>query len=101
VFILKLLSLAREAREVEGRRGSAKVGNRREEGNEDFAPVPDSPNCLPALPLHPERRIRTIEEALAGNLSESDDSDQDLEDIVALKYRARTPPWQRVEQSQW
>jgi hypothetical protein len=24
-----------------------------------------------------------------------------MEDITAVKLRAKTPPWQRIEQSQW
>ena len=33
--------------------------------------------------------------------SDSDFSDLELDDVVAIKLRARTPPWQKVEQSQW
>ncbi|GAX78847.1 hypothetical protein CEUSTIGMA_g6285.t1 [Chlamydomonas eustigma] len=33
--------------------------------------------------------------------SDSDFSDLELDDVVAIKLRARTPPWQRIEQSQW
>lgn len=32
---------------------------------------------------------------------DSDFSDLELEDIAAVKLRARTPPWQKVENSQW
>jgi len=38
---------------------------------------------------------------LPGDLSESDTSDTDLDNVTAVKLRARTPPWQRVEQCQW
>jgi hypothetical protein len=33
--------------------------------------------------------------------SDSDFSDLELDDVVAIKLRARTPPWQKIEQSQW
>jgi len=36
-----------------------------------------------------------------GGESDSDFSDLEMEDITAVKLRARTPPWQKVEQSQW
>ena len=28
-------------------------------------------------------------------------SDLDMDDLAAVKLRAITPPWQRVEKSQW
>ena len=33
--------------------------------------------------------------------SDSEFSDLELDDIVAIKLRAKTPPWQKVEDSQW
>jgi hypothetical protein len=33
--------------------------------------------------------------------SGSEFSDLEMEDITAVKMRARTPPWQKVEESQW
>ena len=45
--------------------------------------------------------IQNDPEVPPGNLSDSDFSDLELEDIAAVKLRARTPPWQKVEQSQW
>lgn len=35
------------------------------------------------------------------DVSDSDASDMGVEDVAMVKLRAKTPPWQKVEQSQW
>ncbi len=38
---------------------------------------------------------------LDGSQSGSDFSDLEMEDLTAVRLRARTPPWQKQEESQW
>lgn len=54
---------------------------------------------LPAVWARDEEGAEAGDGAPAGD--DSDFSDLELEDIAAVKLRARTPPWQKVENSQW
>ena len=54
----------------------------------------------PSPPLRMERSD-SLTKGDGADRSDSDFSDLELDDVVAIKLRAKTPPWQKVEQSQW